>query len=139
MNLRVLGVLLASLLPGACGSSAIDGPPPALSLRASVREGKVPLQVTLSIDCQETSPYTIDRFEWSFGEDKLVNLTSRPLGSGEVTATTLASESHDYTEAGTYSPKAQVLFKQNDAGAWAYLDLKGLSSGEYSHGILVAP
>jgi PKD repeat protein len=139
MKISVLSVVLAALSPAACGSNAIDGPPPDVSLRASVLEGKAPLQVTLSIDCKETSAYTIDRFEWDFDADGVVDLTTRPLGGGEVTANTLAAESYEYTQAGKYSPKAQVLFKQNDAGSWAYLDLHKLSTGEFSHDLVVSP
>jgi PKD repeat protein len=139
MRICVLGIFLLGLLPVGCGGSSIDGRPPDLSLRASVREGRVPLQVTLSIDCSETSPYTIDRFEWDFDGDGVVDLTTRPLGSGAVTADTLAGESHAYTAAWKYSPKAHVLFKQNDAGSWAYLGSEKLSSGDYSHDLVVAP
>jgi PKD repeat protein len=138
MKISILRVVLAALLPAACGSSSLDGPPPEVSLRASVLEGKAPLQVTLSIDCKESSAYTIDRFEWDFDADGVVDLTTRPL-SGEVTANTLAAESYEYTKTGKYSPKAQVLFKQNEAGSWAYLGLHTLSTGEFSHDIVVSP
>lgn len=139
MKSLVPTALLAALLLAACGSSEIEGPPPDVTLRASVREGKAPLSVTLSIDCAESSAYTIDRFEWDFDADKVVDLTSRPLGSGAVTQGTLAAESYQYAVAGNYSPSAHVLFKQNDAGSWAYLDLARESSGDYSHNIVIAP
>ncbi len=139
MKTHIVATLLAGLLPAACGGSSIDGPPPDVSLQASAREGKAPLQVTLSINCAETSEYTIDRFEWDCEGDGVVDLTTRPLGSGAVTPTTLASHSCEYVSAGEYSPKGQVVFKQNDAISWAHLPTAKLSSGDFSSKIVVSP
>jgi hypothetical protein len=95
--------------------------------------------VTFSINCSETSAYTIDRFEWDFDGDGTVDLTTRPLSNGEVTATTLAAGSYDYATPGEYFPVAKVIYKQNDAASWAHLSTARLQSGDFSSNIVVSP
>lgn len=106
MKTTILRSALMLLLVG-CSETNL-GEPPDATFVASVYQGSAPLAVGFSVTVAGDTDYTIDRYEWDFEDDGVVDAT-------DVTSQSEMMQSHTYTAAGDYTPRVRVVFNEAEA------------------------
>lgn len=116
-------VLLAGIssLLSCSETSSVSGSPPDNRLTVSERFGTAPLQVLYTLSFTESSDYTIKRILWDMDRNGTADSVTT-LGKAAIEADDSYELSMAYLNLGAYSPKVTIVYNENDAESFAYLN-----------------
>lgn len=117
--LTLITITFLGLFFSGCLEDNDLGEPPSATLSASPTQGTAPLTVDFSFSV-DNSGYTIKKIEWDFDGDGIYEESTTISANGY-------GASHIYTSAGSYDPGVKVIFNENEASSYDWLDFQNIN------------
>lgn len=120
-KIALASIIFLSVMIQSCSESSVSGSPPERVLQVTQRYGSAPLQITYTLKFLESSDYTIKRIEWDLDGNGTSDSTTTPTKTSIDNADSF-SLSVTYQNIGVISPVVSIIYNENDAESFAYLD-----------------